>query len=1399
MTRRVTRLTGSVLALVVLAALMARAQQGQASRPSVYRPALAVPELIEPFLKDVGPGNDAFPLERDAIDIEARLRELGDAMRGGPDGAARVAVAFGRLAAPDFRGAPFEAELAAAAAPGSANEPPLVVRTMAAGADAPKLDARAFGVELRRLVADMRTVSVTEFLVTSIAPAGAAQRVSAAQPASSAQPTSTAQRVPADQPAAAAPADAQPASAAPDLLDTVVRFDIVGSGPTAWRIERVGSWRMTWRKRDNAWQVVEWVSIAGTTSRAKRPIFSEVTASALGANDSFRQQLSIDLDTWMGTFDSVLTRDSNGHHGVSVGDADGDGLDDLYVAQPSGLPNRLYRARGDGTFEDITTRAGVGVLDDTAQSLFADIDNDGDQDLMLATGTRPLLFLNDGTGRFAPVADAFRFERPLQGVLTSITMADYDRDGFLDLYLCVYSYFFGAGEDKAGTPMPYYDARNGPPGVLFHNDGHGHFVDATKAAGLDEGNDRYHFAAAWGDYDHDGWPDLLVANDFGTKNLYHNRGRRAGASPAGAALAGADSARPLTAGTAPAGAASAGADAMAAVTFEDVAATAGVLDHGAGMSATFFDYDNDGQLDLYTGNMWSASGLRVTGMPSFMPDATASVRALYQHHARGNSLFRNRGDGRFDDRTLAAHAEMGRWAWSCDALDFDSDGFEDLYIANGMLTRDSAVSAVRPEAGDDLDSFFWRQVVARSPQTRAMATPYDDAWRAINQLLIERSIASHQRNVFLRNDGHGGFDDVSGAVGLDLDQDGRSFAVLDLDRDGDPDLAVMAARQAPQLRVFRNDFGGGTGSGGSGSAGSSGGGSGSGTWIALRLTGKISNRDAIGARVTVETDRLRRMRTVQAGSGFLSQHSKELLFGLGDSTTIKSVTVEWPSGAKQTFTDVGLRARLRLEEGGTLERETPSPTPSQPPSPSPDGIGRERTREVPASSAGAAEPPDATWLYEPFPAPDFSVKDARGIVRSLAAMRGKPAVLLFWSAEVSAARASVEALARGLDLLTKAGMGAIAIQLDAPPPPSSNTTASAAPNVTPRAVVPAVPPAVASSGLSMIRADAALALSYAIVHRHIFMNRQDPRLPTLMLLDAAGQVVKVYRGRVDIRRLGQDAAAIDASARDRLARALPFAGAFYSPVPVRNYLPYGRELLDQHLDAAAIAAFERAAQASPSASTLYRLGTLLAKTGETDRARAAFERALALQPAFAEASNDLGALLAQSGDLEGAMHQFRAAITAAPEYPDALNNLGYALLLTGQEAQARAMYEKALALQPDFPEALNNLGMLNGRAGDLEAAERRFRDALARRAEYGEAANNLALVLVARGQTDAAIQLLDAFIAKTPQFEGTYITLAKIHLNANRSREALAVLEKLLQRNPTQPVALELLRQGRPR
>jgi Tfp pilus assembly protein PilF/peroxiredoxin len=691
---------------------------------------------------------------------------------------------------------------------------------------------------------------------------------------------------------------------------------------------------------------------------------------------------------------------------------------------------------------------------------------------------------------------------------------------------------------------------------------------------------------------------------------------------------------------------------------------------------------------------------------------------------------------------------MGRWAWSSDALDFDSDGWDDLYIVNGMLTRATPSGGGAPRAlTEDLEGFFWRQVVSRSPLTRVPGTPYDDAWRAINQLLIHGSIASRQRNVFLRNDGHGGYDEISGTVGLDLDQDGRSFAVLDIDGDGDPDLVVMADRQAPQLRIFRNDFEPKPPS------------------LAVRLRGTTSNRDAVGARVIVETDRMRITRIVQAGSGFLSQRSKELDIGLGASERVLKLTVSWPSGGTQVFTNVPLNARIRIVEGRDIETEAFNPR----------SAGK-TTSSVPAPASA----PRATWMYEPFAAPDFSLPDLGGGTRSLAALRGKPAIVLLWSFDVIAARAALETLGRGAQALTRAGVGSIAIAVDAPRDQAFLRT------LTPRAT----PVVIATHEVS---------LSYAILNRHLFMNRQDLRLPTCLLLDGSGNVVKVYRDRVDVDQIVKDASTIDVSAAERLTRAVPFQGTFYSGLPLRNYLPYGRELLDNGLERAAVIAFERAAQANPGASTLYRLGTLLVRSGETVRARQAFEGALVLQPDLAEANNDLGALLAQGGDLDAAISRFRAALASTPEYPDALNNLGYALLLTGRDEEARALYEKALALQPDFPEALNNLGLLFGRAGDMDRAERYFRDALGRRPDYGEATNNLALVLVSRGQADAAVGLLQGVLKRTPEYEAAYVTLAKIHFSAGRSQQGIAVLERLLQKNPKHAVAIELLRQWKGR
>jgi len=1232
-----------------------------------YKPRQRVPPSLESVLKNLTPGQDAFPEEKEAEELSARLGELAARLRERP---ARAAEAVEMLLAPEFRGA----RLTPTDEVPEGNSPRLEVfrsRTMPSDL---VLDRAAFRGELTALVSELAAVSTAEFLITAI--------------------------------------DVQRGADA--LVRTLVRFDLAGPAREGWRAERIGHWQMRWRRdAGGAWRVTEWNALDHLRSRASAPVFTEVTEPALGGSPSFRRQLGPGLDTWASHLDAVFMPRGMGHHGVSVGDVDGDGLDDIYVSQPEGLPNRLFRNKGDGTFEDVTEAAGLAVLDRTSQSLFADVDNDGDQDLILLTRTGPMLFLNDGKGRFTRDPDAFHFKDRLQGSLTSAAMADYDRDGFLDLYLCAYGYFIGVSEDKAGPPSPYHDALNGSPNVLLRNDGHGRFVEVTDEVGLGQNNDRFSFAAVWADYDEDGWPDLLVSNDFGRKNLYHNLGRVNGQ-----------------------------------VRFKDVAAEAGVEDYGAGMSAAFVDYDNDGHLDIYTGNMWTAAGQRVTSEPAFKPDAPPEIREIYRRHTRGNSLFRNRGNGTFEDVTLSAGAEFGRWAWSSDAFDFDNDGWDDLYVANGMFTREADDPSL------DVDSFFWRQVVAQSPLTRKPGTPYDDGWRATNRLLVSNGAqAQHERNVLLRNNGRGGFDEVSGSAGLDLDQDGRSFAVFDYDLDGDADVVLLAPRSSPQLRLFRNDFAGGN------------------TALAVRLAGTRSNRDAVGARVSVETDQLRRTKVVQVGSGFLSQHSKELLFGLGRSERIVKVTVSWPSGATQTLADVPINRRVWIAEGSDGVRSEPFRKASVP-----SGLVASAAPDAPPAGPAAA-PPASTWLYEAFPAPALALTDLDGREHSLAEHAGRPVLLLFWATWAPASRTALQGLAGQREALAARGASILAVAVDAPAD-KGNVRAAAQ-----------------GLGIPVMVASEEVAGTYDIVNRYLFDRREDLRLPTVFLVSAQGDVVKVYRDPIAASQILEDLPRIDTSPAERLARAVPFEGTFYSSPVQRNYFQYGLELSEQGFDAPAVAAFERVARLDPSAITFHNLGTLYMKRGNPLGARAAFERALDLKPDYADASNSLGALLAQSGEVPAAIERFRAALQARPDFADALNNLGFALFQTGQPAQAYELYQKALAVDPDFPEALNNLGIFFGRQGDLEAARRFFQQALDKRPAYGEAANNLALVLSARGEREAAVTLLQRSLEQAPEFEMTYVTLSRIYLQAGQRRQAVQVLERLLQRNPKNPLGLQILRQ----
>ena len=290
-----------------------------------------------------------------------------------------------------------------------------------------------------------------------------------------------------------------PSSSAPEAsrsLQTVVRFELVGTAAGYHREQRVGNWKMAWELlASGELRLQQWSVLDEVRSRASAPVFLDVTQSAFGGNSSYAAQLIHGTDYWRTVLDSASGIDIYGHNGVSVADIDGDGFDDLYLCQPAGIPNRLFRNRGNGTFEDITEQSGVGVLENTACALFADLDNDGRQDLIVVRANGPLLFLNAGGGKFRLKPDAFQFANPPQGTFTGAAIADYDRDGWLDIYFCLYSYYQGA--DQYRYPMPYYDAENGPPNFMMRNNRDGTFHDVTKSSGLHQNNTRFSFCCAW--------------------------------------------------------------------------------------------------------------------------------------------------------------------------------------------------------------------------------------------------------------------------------------------------------------------------------------------------------------------------------------------------------------------------------------------------------------------------------------------------------------------------------------------------------------------------------------------------------------------------------------------------------------------------------------------------------------------------------------------------------------------------------------------------------------------------------------------------------------------------------------------------------------------------------------
>jgi enediyne biosynthesis protein E4 len=666
-----------------------------------------------------------------------------------------------------------------------------------------------------------------------------------------------------------------------DDLEAVVRFELIGTPRGAGRpgIDRA-LFRVHFERAPQGLLIRDAALVEGERLAADRPQFVNV-AHAAGVDFSNRYYPPF-LDQPL-KFGMIR----HGPGGISAVDFDDDGLYDLFI--PDGVESRLFHNEGNGRFMDVTEEAGLAGLDGVSVGVFADYDNDGWKDLFVSRTFQPnQLFHNEGPDARGHVH--FREVTAQSGIgadccTTVASWGDYDNDGKLDLYVGRYL------DPRKAIPTTFY-ARNGEPNRLYHNDGGGHFTDVTEQAGV--GDTGLCLGTAWGDYDGDGRPDLFVVNDFGRSTLYHNDGDG---------------------------------------TFSDVTVKAGALAYGAGMSASFADYDNDGRLDLYTADIrsehgWFAEaptvmrymanswrqGVWATDMPLYFQIFRQSgfgFVPVFQEMASGNHLLHNRGDGTFQDVSRQAGANPVGWFWGSVFADFDNDGWQDLYSADGWVYNDR---------GTEIELSFLNNVVGSQSEYKTGAF-FDP--KHFGRL----SWHGWERNRHLRNDGPDAsgkvtFREIGTPAGTDLLTNSRGVAVADFWNRGALDIAVAAS--ADRHALLRNEVGSHR------------------HWLEVELVGTRSNRDAVGARVTIRANGKQQLREVAAGDGYASQSSLRLHFGLGEAVRIDELTVRWPaSKTVQQFRDVAADRIVQVTEGaGLVTRQQRAVAPvTEPPASTPVGMG----------------------------------------------------------------------------------------------------------------------------------------------------------------------------------------------------------------------------------------------------------------------------------------------------------------------------------------------------------------------------------------------------------------------------------------------------------------------------
>jgi Tfp pilus assembly protein PilF/peroxiredoxin len=540
--------------------------------------------------------------------------------------------------------------------------------------------------------------------------------------------------------------------------------------------------------------------------------------------------------------------------------------------------------------------------------------------------------------------------------------------------------------------------------------------------------------------------------------------------------------------------------------------------------------------------------------------------------------------------------------------------------------------------------------------------------------------------------------------------------------------------------------------------------------------------------VTVNAEGRSQSRTLRAASGFLSQHSKDLFFGLSGAKGPVDASVRWPSGLVQQFQHLPINHRITLEEGSaTPEIEVFKPVSA---TSSHHGDRNSAEGEYPSQAPELLPSVVETWLLSPVPAPDFSLPDLAGRLQTLSALRGKPALLNFWVSESADCKKVLRDFGQFYSQWTANGLQLLTVNVDdqANGPrggPSTSLQKLAADHKLPFVV---------------LRGSEETGAVYNILYRYLFDRHRDLGLPTSFLINRSGEIVKVYQGMVDCDHIDRDFRNIPATNAERIALALPFPGIVSATDFARNYLSYGSIFFQRGYYAQAGESFARAVHDDPnSAEALYGLGSVYLQEEKTELAQAAFERAVKMQPQYPDtlpnAWNNLGLLATRQGHTDAAIPYFQQALKLRPDYLIALENLGNAYRQQKKWDDARRVLERAVAVGPDDPEVNYSLGMVFAQLDDADQAFDYLQRSLKLRPVYPEALNNLGVLYMRTNREEQAVQTFEQCIRVAPAFDQSYLNLARVYALQNDPAKARGVLLALLKQHPGHAQATALMQE----